>query len=125
MRFFTLLALSLILGCAGTQPAPSRGFAEMLDLYRTAGGKKALALAADENGKKAFAIANGRWRQKSADEKALTTCNEGAAKSGVLAQCYLFASGDEEAAPTLSGCAEGRIGAKRCALQRQYSVGGP
>jgi hypothetical protein len=125
MRFFTLLALSLILGCAGTQPAPSRSFAEILDLYRTSGGKKALALAADENGKKAYVIVHGTWRQKSADEKALATCNERAARSGVLAQCYLFASGDEENASTLRGCAEGRIGATRCALQRQYSVGGP
>jgi len=125
MRFFTLLALSLILGCAGTQPAPSRGFAEMLDLYHASGGKKALALAADENGNKAFAIASGRLRQKSADQKALATCNEGAAKRGILAQCYLFASGDEEAASTLRGCSKGKIGATRCALQRQHSLGGP
>jgi hypothetical protein len=125
MRFFTLLALSLILGCAGTQPAPTRGFAETLDLYRASGGKKALALAADENGRKAFAIVHGSWRQKSADEKALATCNEGAARDGVLAQCFLFASGDEEAASTHRGCAAGRIGATRCALQRQYSLGGP
>jgi hypothetical protein len=125
MRILTLLALSLVLGCAGTQPAPSHGFAEMLDLYRASGGKKALALAADENGKKVFAVVHGTLRQKSADKKALAICNERAARRGVLAQCYLFASGDEEAASTVRGCSEGRIGAARCALQRRYSLGGP
>ena len=55
----TLLALLLSLGCATTQLAPSGGFEEALDVYRLSSGKKALALAVDENGKKAFAALYG------------------------------------------------------------------
>jgi hypothetical protein len=120
----TLLALLLSLGCATTQLAPSGGFEEALDVYRLSSGKKALALAVDENGKKAFAALYGSWSQKSADRKALDGCNRNAARRGIQAQCYLFATGDEAAPATLRGCAEGRIGARRCALQQQYPLGG-
>lgn len=120
----TLIALLLGLSCATTQLPPSSGFEEALDVYRLSKGKKALALAADESGKRAFAALYGSWSQGSADEKALAACNENAATSGVEAPCYLFARGDEAAPSTLRGCAEGRIGAKRCALQRQYPLGG-
>jgi len=120
----TLLALLLSLGCATTQLAPSGGFEEALDVYRLSSGKKALALAVDENGKKAFAALYGSWSQKSADRKALDGCNRNAARRSIQAQCYLFATGDEAAPTTLRGCAEGRIGARRCALQQQYPLGG-
>jgi hypothetical protein len=124
MRFPTLLALLLGLGCATTELAPSSGFEEALDVYRLSSGKKALALAADESGRKVFYAHYGGWSQKSADEKALAACNSNAARKGIEAQCYLFASGDEAAPSTVRGCAEGRIGAKRCALQQQYPLGG-
>jgi hypothetical protein len=124
MLFPALLALLLSLGCATTQLAPSSGFEETLGVYRLSSGKKALALAADENGKKAFAVLYGSWSQQSANEKALAACDRNAATRGVQAQCYLFATGDEAAPSTLRGCAEGRIGARRCALQQQYPLGG-
>ena len=124
MRLSIMLALLLSLGCATTQLAPASGFEEALGVYRLSGGKKALALAVDENGKKAFAVLYGSWSQTSANEKALAACSAKAAKSGVQATCYLFATGDEAAPSTLRGCAEGRIGARRCALQRQYPLGG-
>jgi hypothetical protein len=120
----TLLALLLALGCATTQLAPTSGFQETLDVYLLSSGKKALALAADENGKKAFSVLYGDWSQKSANRKALAACNAKAARHGVEAQCFLFAIGDEAAASTLRGCAKGWIGARRCALQQQHPLGG-
>jgi len=119
-----MLTLLPSLGCATTQLAPSGGFEETLGVYRLSSGKKALALAADENGKKAFAALYGSWSQGSANQKALAECNKNAARSGVQAPCYLFATGDEAAPTTLQGCANGRIGARRCALQQQYGIGG-
>ena len=71
---------------------------------------------------KAFAVLYGSWSQASANEKALVECSKNAERSGVQATCYLFAAGDEAAASTLRGCAEGRIGARRCALQEQYPL---
>ncbi len=120
----TLLALLLALGCATTQLAPTSGFQETLDVYLLSSGKKALALAADENGKKAFSVLYGDWSQKSANRKALAACNAKAARHRVEAQCFLFAIGDEAAASTLRGCAKGWIGARRCALQQQHPLGG-
>jgi hypothetical protein len=124
MRFSTVLALLLGLGCTTTQLGPTHGFEEALGVYLLSSGKKALALAADESGRKVFYAHYGGWSQKSADEEALAACNRTAAMKGIEAQCYLFASGDEAAPSTLRGCAEGRIGAKRCALQQQYPLGG-
>ena len=124
MRFPTVLALLVGLGCTTTQLGPSGGFEETLDVYLLSSGKKALALAADESGRKVFYAHYGGWSQKSAEEEALAECNRAAADKGVEAQCYLFASGDEAAPSTLRGCAAGQIGAKRCALQQQYPLGG-
>ena len=124
MRIPTLLVLLLSLGCATTQLAPSSGFEETLEVYLLSSGKKALAVAADENGKKAFSVLYGDWSQKSANRKALAACNAKAAKHGVEAQCYLFAIGDQAAPSTLRGCAKGWIGARRCALQQQHPLGG-
>lgn len=122
MRLPVMIVLLLSFGCATTQLPPSGGFEETLDVYRLSRGKKALALAVDENGKRVFAVLYGSWSQESANEKALAGCNEKAARSGVQAQCYLFASGDEAAPSTLRGCAEGRIDAKRCALQQRHPL---
>jgi len=124
MRLPIMLALLLVLGCAATQLSPSSGLEETLRVYSHSKGKKALAVAADENGKRAFAVLYGSWSQASANEKALVECSKNAERSGVQATCYLFATGDEAAPSTLRGCAEGRIGAKRCALQEQYPLGG-
>jgi len=124
MRLTTLLVLLLGLGCATTQLAPTSKFEETLDVYRFSSGKKALALAADENGRKAFSVLYGDWSQKSANRKALAGCNAKAARHGIDAQCYLFAIGDEAAPSTLRGCAKGWIGARRCALQQQHPLGG-
>jgi hypothetical protein len=124
MRLSTLLALLLSLGCATTQLPPTSGFEETLRVYRFSKGKKALAVAVDENGKKAFAVLYGSWSQASANEKALVECTRNAEQRGVQATCYLFATGDEAAPSTLRGCAEGRIGARRCALQQQYPLDG-
>jgi hypothetical protein len=124
MPLYTLLALLLGLGCATTQLAPTSGFEETLEVYRFSSGKKALAVAADENGKRAFSVLYGAWSQKSANRKALAACNAKAARHGVEAQCYLFAIGDQAAPSTLRGCAKGWIGARRCALQQQHPLGG-
>ena len=95
-----------------------------LGAYQLSGGKKALALAVDANGRKAYSVRSGDWRQKSSNRKALAACNSKAARHGVQAQCYLFAIGDEAAPSTLKGCAMGRISEKRCAFQRRYPLGG-
>lgn len=120
----TLLALLLAIGCATTQLDPTSGFEETLEVYRLSRGKKAFAVAVDENGKKAFAVLFGSLSQEDANEKALAQCNENAARNAVQAPCYLFAIGADAAPATLRGCAEGRIGARRCALQQQHPLGG-
>ena len=128
MRIFTRLSLFTLLAglaCTTTQLPPASGFEEALDVYRLSSGKKAMAVAVDEEGRKEFSVLYGAWRQKSANEKALAFCNQKAARRGIEAQCYLFAIGDEAAPSTLRGCAEGWIGARRCALQKQYPLGGP
>ena len=61
MRFPTVLALLMSLGCTTTQLGPSQGFEEALDVYLLSSGKKALALAADEGGRKAFYAHYGGW----------------------------------------------------------------
>jgi hypothetical protein len=130
MRIFTRLALpalfALVAGvaCTTTQLPPAHGFEEALGVYRLSSGKKALAVAVDEKGRKEFSVLYGAWRQKSANEKALAFCNQKAARRGIEAQCYLFAVGDAAAPSTLRGCAEGWIGERRCALQKQYPLGG-
>ncbi len=124
MRLATLLTLVLFLGCSTTMLAPDSGFEEVLDAYHLSGGKKALALAVDAKGRKAYSVRSGDWRQKSANRKALAACNSKAARHGVDAQCYLFAIGDEAAPSTLKGCAMGRINEKRCAFQRRYPLRG-
>ncbi len=124
MRLPTLLALLLGLGCVATQLPTTSGFEEALDLYRLSSGKKAMALAMDKSGSKAFSFYYGHLLQKSANRKALAACNAKAARGGVEAQCYLFAIGDEAAPSTLRGCTKGWIGARRCALQQQYPLGG-
>jgi hypothetical protein len=126
MRRSTLtLSLLLGIGCATTtQLGPSASFEETLGVYRLSSGKKALALAADEHGRKAYGVLYGSWSQDKANEKALATCTENATRSGVQALCYLFATGDRAAPETLRGCAEGRINPRRCALQDEHSVGG-
>ena len=123
MRLPLLLALLLSLGCATTELDRTSGFEETLRVYGLSKDKKALAVAADENGKRAFAALYGSWSQASANEKALAECAKNAERSDVQATCYLFATGDEAAPSTLRGCAEGRIGARRCALQEQYPLG--
>lgn len=125
MRFSTaMFALLLGIGCATTtELGPSASFEETLGVYRHSSGKKALALAADEHGKKAYGVLYGSWSQDKANEKALATCTQNATRSGVQAHCYLFAIGDRAAPQTLRGCADGRINPRRCALQREYPLG--
>jgi hypothetical protein len=124
MRLATLFTLVLFLGCSTTMLAPDSGFEEVLGAYHLSSGKKALALAVDPKGRKAYAVRSGDWRQKSCNRKALAACNSKAARHGIAAQCYLFAVGDEAAPSTLRGCTMGRISEKRCALQRRYPLGG-
>ena len=124
MRLPLLLSLLLSFGCATTELGPTSSFDETLNVYRLSKGKKALAVAVDENGKRAFAALYGSLSQASANEKALVGCTKNAERSGVQATCYLFAIGDEAAPSTLRGCAEGRINSRRCALQEQHPLGG-
>jgi len=108
-------------GCTTTSHMEgARTFPEAVKIYRLSDGKKALAVAADEQGKRAWGVLYGSSRQEHANKNALEDCQRNAARSGVRAECYLFAVGDVQAANTVKACSEGRIGSRRCAVQAKY-----
>jgi hypothetical protein len=115
-----LLAALAISACRTTQLEPTATLDEAVRIYRLSKDAKAMAVAADEYGKRTWGVFYGALRQDKANEEALAGCERNAARAGVRAPCYLFAIGDQPAAETVRGCAEGRIGPRRCAVQSQH-----
>jgi hypothetical protein len=108
-------------GCATTERVGDTAtFAETVELYRLGDEHKALAVAVNERGRRAWGVLYGSLSEEDAREKALEECRSNARRAGVDAGCHLFAVDGAVARDTLRGCAEGRIGAQRCALQEQY-----
>lgn len=119
-----LLALAAGFGtaCKTTRVGETASFEEAVRTYAVAKGRKALALAADENGRRAWGAQYGKSfsSEERAIREALDECDANARRYGVQAECHLFAVGDQPARETLDKCGARRINEKRCALQQQY-----
>ena len=117
-----LLALGALAGCETPRLTGAATFEEAVRTYAAAKGSKALALAADERGKRAWGAQYGRsTSEERAIRDALAECDDSARRLGVEAQCFLFAIGNEEARSTLEKCGAGRIPAKRCQAQQRFA----
>lgn len=107
-------------GCAATRMEGVSSFPEAVRLYRMSDDQKAMAVAADARGRRAWGVVFEYAREESAVEKALEECRANAAAARVDAPCFLFAVNDAQAESTVRACAEGRIGGQRCGLQSKY-----
>jgi hypothetical protein len=118
-----LAAAALFASCETTRVGESSTFEEAVRTYAAADGRKALALAADEKGKRAWGAQYGKSlsSQERATREALEECDANARRRGVRAECYLFAIGDRQSRSTLEKCSARRINPKRCALQERYA----
>jgi hypothetical protein len=118
-----LAAALLAAGCETTRVGETYTFEEAVRTYAQAEGRKALALAADEKGKRAWGAQYGKRisSQERATREALEECDENARRLGVQSECYLFAVGDRQARSTLEKCSARRINQRRCLAQEKYA----
>jgi hypothetical protein len=121
LGFALAAAAALLAGCKATRVGTTSTLQETVETYRESDEKKALALAVDERGRKAWGAQFGSLTQGSADDDAMEECRAAAQHRSIEARCYLFASGNRQARSTVEGCREGRIGRKRCAAQEAYA----
>jgi hypothetical protein len=111
-----------VVGCETPRLSGAASFEEAVRTYAAADGPKALALAADESGKRAWGAQFGRSTSKErALRDALAECDASARRLGVDAQCFLFAIGNSQAHSTLEKCSTGRIPARRCQAQQRFA----
>lgn len=120
-----LLVVATVFGaaCETTRVGETETFEEAVRTYAATDGRKALALAADEHGKRAWGAQYGKSlsSEERAIREALDECDANARRYGVQAECHLFAVGEREPRETLEKCRARRINPKRCALQQQYA----
>ena len=122
LAFPLLLGLAALAGCETPRLSGATTFEEAVRTYAASKGPKALALAADEGGKRAWGAQYGRSTSKErAIRDALAECDASARRLGVEAQCFLFAIGNGEPRSTLEKCRAGSIPAKRCEAQRRFA----
>lgn len=122
LRLPVLALLAALCGCETPRLSGASSFEEAVRTYAAAEGPKALALAADESGKRAWGAQFGRSSSKErAQRDALAECDASARSLGVDAQCFLFAIGNAEARSTVEKCSAGRIPAKRCQAQQRFA----
>src|SRR5688572_13415307 len=114
----SVVAVALLAAaCETTRVGETYSFEEAVRTYAAAeGGRKALALAADEKGKRAWGAQYGKRisSQERATREALEECDQNARRLGVQSECHLFAVGDRQARSTLEKCSARRINKKRC-----------
>lgn len=125
-RRLAALALGAVLAgglgaCQATRVGDAESFEEAVRTYTVSDDKKALALAADEGGRRVWGAQYGSLDQDRANEDAMKECQHNARRSGVAAQCYFFAVGDSEPRATLEGCRGRRINERRCAAQAKFA----
>ena len=116
-----LLAAALA-GCETPRLSGAATFEEAVRTYAASEGPKALALAADEHGRRAWGAQYGRSlsRERSIRD-ALAECDASARRRGVEAQCFLFAIGNAQSRSTLEKCGAARINPKRCQAQQRFA----
>ena len=123
----TALAFSFALAvwtsaCETTRLRDTETLEEAIRTYAVTEETKAFAIAADENGKRAWDSKHGKFiSEEAAIEGTLEACNDNARSRGVQADCYLFAVGDRQPRSTLEKCQSGQINPKRCKVQQDYS----
>jgi hypothetical protein len=121
------LALSLALAlwttaCETTRLRDTETLEEAIRTYAVTEETKAFAIAADENGKRAWDSKHGKFiSEEAAIEGTLDACNDNARSRGVQADCYLFAVGDRQPRSTLEKCQSGQVNKKRCKVQQDYA----
>jgi hypothetical protein len=114
------LAAGLLPACQATRVGTAETLEEAIATYRASDEKKAFALAVDEDGRRRWGAQYGSLDQDRAVADAMEECQRSAQRSGVTAQCFLFAVGDREPRATLDGCRSHRINERRCAAQSKY-----
>ena len=114
-----LLAVATALASCTTTADVGQGssFAEALELYRLGKSEKAMAVAVDASGRRAWGFLDGSLTKDHAKEKAVESCRRSAERAGVAAPCRLFAVGDAPAPETAQACREGRLPERFCMLQ--------
>jgi len=118
----TLLIALLLAACKTTRVGEASTFQEAVGTYGAADGRKALALASDERGRRAWGAQYGRsLSQERSTREALEECAASAKRTGVQAQCYLFAIGDRQAKSTIEKCEAGLVNPRRCRDQERYA----
>ena len=123
MKSHLVLLLALpALACASDVGA-HHSLAETVEIYRQTSGTKAIAVAADARGKRAWGWTQAPL-QGMANDGAMESCQKNASRLGVQARCYLLAEGDEPAAATEQGCREEKIPEPRCRVQARYAPRG-
>ncbi len=120
-RLTLAVLLAGLHGCASDDYGTVPTLREAIDIYRASDDEKAIAVAADEGGRRVWGVAVGEFEQEAASEKALAHCAKSARSAGVGAQCYLLLVGTGSAKQTDRGCAAGSIPARRCEVQRRFA----
>jgi hypothetical protein len=118
-----LTALAVTSGCEAfraTRVGQPETLSEALAVYRKADEEKAIAIAADESGKRTWGAFYHASLQSFADDQALEECERNVHTHRIKAQCWIFAQGDEPAAETQLACSRGEPNPKRCALQDRF-----
>jgi hypothetical protein len=122
-RSLAVALLAALVGCASwftTQLGETSTLEGALRVYASSKEKKAMAVAADERGRRTWGVLYGSYTQEHANEKAIEACEKNARHSGIQAPCHLFAEGDAPAPSTVRACRAGTIGARRCELQNRF-----
>ena len=115
------LGAGFLAACQATRVGEAETLEEAVQTYRVSKDKKALAVAADETGRRVWGAQYGSLTQDRANEDAMKECQRNAQRSGIAAQCFFFAIGDGEPRATVEGCRVGRINPRRCAAQTKYA----
>jgi hypothetical protein len=123
-----LLVLPLVLGLAcstlqATRVGEPSTLQDAIRVYRTSEGKKAMALAVDDRGRRAWGAFYKSKLQSLANEEALEECTRNAGRAAVDAPCHLLAEGDASSPETLADCRAGKVSRERCEAQKRYGPG--
>jgi hypothetical protein len=110
-----LAALSCV-----TTLEPTSSLEETARMYRDANGTRALAVAADADGRRVWGVYEAPF-QRVANERAVKACTDSAAQRGVQSSCYLIAESEAPAAETMEGCRRATVPASLCKVVREIA----
>lgn len=119
-----LLWLLPLLGCAAfqaTRAGRPLTFKEAVGVYRVSQEKKALSVAVDDGGRRAWGAFYDATLQGFANDEAQEECERSASSAGVNAPCRLFAEGDGPARSGTEACLRRDYPEPWCALLNRYA----